>query len=256
MDGKLYEAKLQHPIGLTMHKNQSLFVADTYNHKIKLINISSNTVKTLQIPHATNINKDYILNEPCGMCLNKDGNKLYVCDTNNHSIKIVHFTDEKIDKIEKITKLDLRVSDKLESLAVKKFKKIVPFGKPFTMRECGGKIILRVNCSFNNGYSLTIDAPLKWLVILPNESWSCVPHYGYNIDSFDTIISVPKKHVDIQSTQKFYVEFNFAVCKDNMCLPKNFAVEFSVQFGEQGFGQINDVVSLNVGSDVVISAKL
>lgn len=43
VDGVQYEAKLQHPLGLTWDKNDKvLYVADTYNHKIKKVTPEGN----------------------------------------------------------------------------------------------------------------------------------------------------------------------------------------------------------------------
>jgi DNA-binding beta-propeller fold protein YncE len=46
MDGKLDVARFQHPIGLR-YDGDSLLVADTYNHKVKLIDLELGTVHTL-----------------------------------------------------------------------------------------------------------------------------------------------------------------------------------------------------------------
>lgn len=67
--------------------NNKLYVADTYNHKIKIIDIDSNDISTLQIKSQENTN--LILNEPAGLCLDASGRNLLVADTNNHSIHTI-----------------------------------------------------------------------------------------------------------------------------------------------------------------------
>ncbi|KAH8400554.1 hypothetical protein KR222_006665, partial [Zaprionus bogoriensis] len=84
-DGKLYNAKLQHPLGVAYnHINRKVYVADTYNHKIKAIDIDTNTISTLTIRNQEGNVVSF--REPSGLCVNESGNSLLVSDTNNHTI--------------------------------------------------------------------------------------------------------------------------------------------------------------------------
>lgn len=74
-DGQGDAVRLQHPLGLTAHRDQ-LFIADTYNSKIKRLEIETGSVETVFAAG---------LNEPGGMAF--DGEELYVADTNNHVIQ-------------------------------------------------------------------------------------------------------------------------------------------------------------------------
>lgn len=48
VDGKGNLAKLQHPLGITWnHSDKRIYVADTYNHKIKSIDTATKHCKTL-----------------------------------------------------------------------------------------------------------------------------------------------------------------------------------------------------------------
>ena len=70
-------AKLQHPLGLCLDKDRNcLWIADTYNSKIKALSISSNQVSTLGL--------SLPLNEPGGLHL--AGDSLFVADTNHHRV--------------------------------------------------------------------------------------------------------------------------------------------------------------------------
>ncbi|GLV31685.1 uncharacterized protein CBL_07445 [Carabus blaptoides fortunei] len=248
IDGKLYEAKLQHPIGLVMSKDErSLFVADTYNHKIKKVDITTNTVSTLRVTHAANSTSTF--SEPCGLCVSGDGNKLYICDTNNHAIKVAHISGDRT--ISKISKLDLRVNNSRKSLEFNKSTNCLLSGKTFNMNTSGGKIILNFKCNFANGFTLTVDAPQKWLVMMPNEAWSCVPNNGRSIETFDTVISVP--NADVGLTHKFYIECSLVICKDNLCQPKSFVIECSVNIVDNGPVQIRQLVNVTVDANIVIT---
>lgn len=72
-DGTAQKAVLQHPIGVFYTKNE-VYIADTYNGKIKVLDLEKNRVKTLISG----------LSEPNDVLL--IGNYLYISDTNNHQI--------------------------------------------------------------------------------------------------------------------------------------------------------------------------
>lgn len=76
LDGQRDEVRLQHPLGVAVH-DRIVYIADTYNHKIKTLEPSSGRVKTL----ATGFH------EPGGLSV--ANGKLYVADTNNHEIKTI-----------------------------------------------------------------------------------------------------------------------------------------------------------------------
>src|SRR2546429_1924687 len=82
------DVRLQHPLGLGRWKDK-LLIADTYNHRIKLLDPATRSVKTFagagkpgQIDGGTPS-----FYEPGGLAVAND--KLYVADTNNHAIRVV-----------------------------------------------------------------------------------------------------------------------------------------------------------------------
>lgn len=97
VDGPAKEARLQHPLGIVFH-GDSLYVADTYNSKIKRIDPASGNVKSLgkdgKLP--TTSDRLIALNEPAGITV-ADG-KLYVADTNNHRIVVIELGGEGDDQ--------------------------------------------------------------------------------------------------------------------------------------------------------------
>lgn len=86
-DGPLSSAKLQHPLGVA-YRDQQLFVADTYNNKIKLLDFTKNTSTTIAgTSDLGNTDEPAKFDEPAGLSLG--GDVLYVADTNNHLIRTI-----------------------------------------------------------------------------------------------------------------------------------------------------------------------
>jgi thiol-disulfide isomerase/thioredoxin len=87
VDGQGNAARLQHPLGVAIDGDM-LYVADTYNSKIKRVTVSSGTVTTWLGEDAGWADGSApLFNEPGGLSI-ADG-LLYVADTNNHAIRVV-----------------------------------------------------------------------------------------------------------------------------------------------------------------------
>ena len=87
-DGSGDSVRLQHPLGLARW-NDKLLIADTYNHRIKLLDPAARTVKAFaglgKPGQADGAAPSFY--EPGGLSVAKG--KLYVADTNNHAIRVV-----------------------------------------------------------------------------------------------------------------------------------------------------------------------
>lgn len=87
IDGVGADARLQHPLGVAWQQGY-VYVADSYNHKIKQINLADQTVTTwLGDGKAGNSLSPVQLSEPAGLSI--AGGKLYIADTNNHRVLTV-----------------------------------------------------------------------------------------------------------------------------------------------------------------------
>jgi len=86
IDGPADKARLQHPLEVLYHKGQ-LFVTDTYNHKIKLIDLKTRETTTwlgTGIRGAEVKGNSVQLAEPAGLTVMRD--ELVIADTNNHRL--------------------------------------------------------------------------------------------------------------------------------------------------------------------------
>lgn len=87
VDGPQAVARLQHPLGVAWYDGK-LFVADTYNNKIKEIDPQTGRARTLVGDGQPGDSDDPPrFNEPGGLWA--AAGKLYVADTNNHAIRLV-----------------------------------------------------------------------------------------------------------------------------------------------------------------------
>jgi thiol-disulfide isomerase/thioredoxin len=104
IDGQGDAVRLQHPLGVAYH-NSVLYVADTYNHKIKQIGPSLRTSATflgtgkpgLHDSNGQN-GADAQFYEPSGVSI-ADG-KLYIADTNNHAIRVADLVTKEVTTLQ------------------------------------------------------------------------------------------------------------------------------------------------------------
>ncbi len=89
IDGTGNDVRLQHPLGV-LAVGDKILIADTYNHKIRELDVKQRSVKTFlgrgkpgQVDGASAVS----FYEPGG--LSTANGKLYVADTNNHAIRVV-----------------------------------------------------------------------------------------------------------------------------------------------------------------------
>lgn len=98
IDGEGDAARLQHPLGIA-YRDGKLYVADSYNHKIKLVDIAKHTSKTfLGTGKPGTRTNPAELSEPAGLAF--AGNKLYIADTNNHRIQVYDLESKSISTLQ------------------------------------------------------------------------------------------------------------------------------------------------------------
>ena len=97
-DGEGDAVRLQHPLGLAVHGGR-VYVADTYNHKVKIVEPATRRVTTLLgdgVPgHVDGAAARFF--EPGGLTV-ADG-KLYVADTNNHAIRVADLATRQVSTL-------------------------------------------------------------------------------------------------------------------------------------------------------------
>ena len=101
IDGIGEKAKLQHVLGVQWwEEEEKIIVADTYNHRIKLLDPKTGEIKRWVGSGKSGLKDgkgiDSRLSEPSGFALDSKANKLYVADTNNHVIRVINLTSQEI----------------------------------------------------------------------------------------------------------------------------------------------------------------
>jgi thiol-disulfide isomerase/thioredoxin len=100
-DGFGDAVRLQHPLGVAAAPDGRVFIADTYNHKIKVLDARDRKVTTFagsgQAGHSDGAATSARFYEPGGLSIG--GEWIYVADTNNHAIRRVRLTDGVVETV-------------------------------------------------------------------------------------------------------------------------------------------------------------
>lgn len=178
-DGVGSEARLQHPLGVHYSKGK-VFVADAYNHKIKVIDVATREITSWSGTGETGDALEPLqLHEPAGMTIS--GDTLYVADTNNHRIVTIDLKTKKASLFEiaglsKPVKLDVDSGDNA-----------VGSGKPLLQAKpqkiaAGDALNVTVELQIPDGYKLNLLAPLRLKLVADGEqSLIAVENLGRSI---------------------------------------------------------------------------
>ena len=105
IDGTGNTAVFNHPTGLALAPNGTLYVCDTENHSIRMINVATSTVTTLagggptQPGTANGVGTGARFRSPYGLSLDAAGANLYVADTGNHTIRKINLATRAVTTV-------------------------------------------------------------------------------------------------------------------------------------------------------------
>jgi DNA-binding beta-propeller fold protein YncE len=155
VDGKGSKVRLQHPLGIVYNPaDKLLYVADTYNSKIKVINPVSQESTSYS---GTGVAGDHDgtseaqFNEPSGLTILNG--KIYITDTNNHLIRVIDMASREVKTLvmtnpEKLTK-NIRSETRIKQENIIKLEKI---------NLSSGESILQFNFLLPKGYHINPEA--------------------------------------------------------------------------------------------------
>jgi hypothetical protein len=227
-DGKGANVRLQHCLGLAFG-DQKLFVADTYNNKIKICNPETKQVHAFVgsvKPGSTD--EPAAFDEPGGLSV--AGEKLYVADTNNHLVRVVDIKSKKVSTL------------KLTGLSAPKFKQVPAFPNPIVVKAdavevAPGKAFkITVEPKLDKGYELNEEAQVTYLVETPEKPLSLSnenPTTGGKIEPKQPItVNVPLAEASKGGdTMEVKVSVRAMVCLPNaLCTVKSYVWNVPVKF--------------------------
>ena len=163
------DARLQHPLGIIHHEG-TLYVADTYNHKIKKIDLKTRTSKTWlgTSESGTKLDPPQFY-EPSGLAIAK-GN-LYIADTNNHRLLRLDLKTGK--QISKLTIAGLKPPERKEATTeIPKLSTDASKVK-LTQAKAGESLKIEVTLELPEGFKLNKLLPMTY-VLSANEGQTVV----------------------------------------------------------------------------------
>jgi len=155
VDGVGNQARFQHPLGIAIF-DDSLFVADSYNHALRQIQLNTENVSTVAgSGTAGNAIEPLQLSEPGGLSVS--GSSLYIADTNNHRIVVMDL-NTKQSRLFEVAGLTPPTPPKPVVLPDTS-DAIDAEAKSFAPSE---KLAVRIALAIPDGYKLNDLAPVTW----------------------------------------------------------------------------------------------
>ncbi len=160
VDGKGSRARLQHCLDV-VHAAGRLYVADTYNNKIKVIDPETETCKSFAGTGDVGTADDPAeFDEPAGICY--ASGKLFVADTNNHLIRTI---DIKKRTVKTLEIKGLTPPEPVKVDAKPSFPGATQVKLPeISVQPVDGKVQLDVSLELPDGWKINPEAPQRYLV--------------------------------------------------------------------------------------------
>lgn len=236
VDGRGPEVRLQHDLGVA-YGDGKLYIADTYNNKIKVCDPATKVVKTLAgTRESGTIDEPAQFDEPGGLSLN--GTTLYVADTNNHAIRAI---DVKTGKTRTLRLTD--VAAPAEEKSAPKFPRATTIAMSPVKLAPGTEVPIDVTLTVPKGYKLNADSPIVYLVEAPGAAsllGEAVSRSGSKIDppaeSFSIKVPLTRPLADKEELA-LKISMSVFVCKNGstgFCTVNNFIWTVPVTFAADG----------------------
>lgn len=221
-DGQGKSVRLQHPLGVLFHEDK-LYVADTYNHKIKIIDPKKKTSETFlgSGQPGNNDGPSPQFYEPSGLAIS--GDKLYIADTNNHSIRVVDLSTKNVST------LVLKGFSSQEESAFPVETVVFPGRKI----RAGDNGTLVLDIKLPPSYKFTEGAPFEYEIkgcdgelVKFAES-----HQKKSTTSPELPLQIPFHTSDAAGACSIKIDLSFNYCKDDsgVCFVKFIALQIPVQ---------------------------
>jgi DNA-binding beta-propeller fold protein YncE/thiol-disulfide isomerase/thioredoxin len=168
VDGPAQEAKFQHPLGVAFIRGR-LYVADTYNSKIKVVDPATGQSQTLGVTWprlaetrtAGTSDDPPRFNEPAG--ISAAAGTLFVADTNNHLVRAIDLATGKVSTLSIAGLQPPKPPAEAEPVRMMPGNREEKLA-PASVKPADGSIRLAVALDFPPGYKINPLAPLVYRV--------------------------------------------------------------------------------------------
>ncbi len=211
-DGSGLQVRLQHPLGLAWHGDR-LYLADTYNHKIKTVFPTRKTVQT-DLGSGRPGYKDGMrpeFYEPGGLSI--AGGKLYIADTNNHAIRVADLQTGEVTTL-RLTGLAMPTAMAgFEGAAWLDGEVITLPVQPLTA-GIEGQLVVQIELPA--GYKLNPAAPVSYEVRVQGEGMH-VPGDGrsHSVHALDVPLMIPFRTLPGAHRATLEVALTFYWCRED-----------------------------------------
>ncbi len=217
-DGVHPKAKLQHPLGVAAW-GMALFVADTYNHKIKMVDPGARSVRTILgsgRAETVTAGGGPAFFEPGGLCV--AGDEMFIADTNNHRIVRIHMKTHAWCEV---------AIDGLKAPEAQQCPDSKPIRVEPTAIAVGRDIELVIEPRLSIGAHLNPDAP--WSIRVACNGSTIAQRTGKS-ESAELALTIPAAAVHMDGD--WLVEVALTYCTKGetaLCIPVNFSWQLPVK---------------------------
>jgi DNA-binding beta-propeller fold protein YncE len=224
-DGVGAAGRMQHPLGVA-YADGVIYVADTYNHKIKHLNPQSGRLQTLagtgRAGYRDGPAAEAQFYEPGGM--STSGGKIYVADTNNHCVRVIDLPTLTITTLPlhglappEIT----QPSPDQHSTVMQLTEQSLPAASPTT---------LHLDLRLPAGWEVNEQAPATLTIAVTGD--------GLRVPATSTRQTLlplsPHQSVSLHTAQEgtrawLRVDLAFVACRQSLCVPRQVAWEVPVR---------------------------
>jgi hypothetical protein len=216
-DGSTSEALFQHPLGLTFDQ-RLVYISDTYNNKIKLLDPAEGQVKTLigsgRAGFKDGSFEEAQLFEPEGVQAHQG--RLYIADTNNHLIRVADLNTQRI------TTFHLKGLENLPVASVIQ----TPVYELTPVTGSPGKLWVKLDVQLPEGYHRNAEMPTRLII---GEGSDAVSFFFKEEE--DLLFPV-----EVQSEGEVLLDLTIYYCKggnDALCLIHNRSLLLPVKADEK-----------------------
>lgn len=243
IDGDADKARLQHPLGVAYHDGL-LYVADTYNSKIKLVDPEKKTSRTFagsgKPGHMDGRLNEAQFYEPGGLSY-LDG-RLYVADVNNHAIRIIDL------KSEIVSTMQLSNLEKLHTTDTPGFDDRIVMLPTLHLKP--GAVNIVFNLTLPDGYKFIEETPFFLDYNSSNNGLIKFKRSPEEIDFNASLLPLDIPVVASQGETELGFEAMVYFCgeKSGVCMVENIRITVPVEIISNGTAEIS--------IDVEVEAKM